>query len=61
MPGCAVSTCKNWNKKTQGTNIKYYSFPKNEDLAKQWINACRRNDKINLKNGKYSTEVINFY
>lgn len=52
MPGCAVATCKNFNRKTKGTDIKYFSFPKNEDMAKQWITACRREDKINLKNGK---------
>jgi len=52
MPGCAVATCKNFNRNTKGTGIKYYRFPKNDDLAIRWINACHRQGKINLKNGK---------
>lgn len=54
MPGCAVAKCGNYTRKTKGTEIKYYKFPtNNEDLCKQWIIACRREDKINLKHGKY--------
>lgn len=56
MPGCAVATCKNTNRKTKGTDIKYFGFPKNEDLTRLWINACRRVDKINLKNGEFDFE-----
>lgn len=52
MPNCAAATCKNTNRTTKGTDIKYFRFPKNEDMSKQWIVACRREDKINLKNGK---------
>lgn len=52
MPSCAVFKCTNTNRKTKGTDIKYYSFPSNKDLAKIWINACHREDSINLKNGK---------
>lgn len=51
MPGCAVYGCGNYNRKTKGTNIKYFRFPYNEDLAKKWINACKRKDKFNLKYG----------
>ncbi|KAL1493952.1 hypothetical protein ABEB36_009631 [Hypothenemus hampei] len=50
MPGCAVANCKNFNRKTKGTDIRYFRFPKNEDLAKQWVSACGRKDEINLKN-----------
>lgn len=53
MPGCAVTGCRNFSKNTKGTNIKYFSFPKT-DVAKKWVVACRREDKINLKNGKLS-------
>lgn len=52
MPSCAIATCKNNNRNTKGTDIKYFSFPKS-DLKKQWIVACKRNDEINLKNGMY--------
>nr|CAH7759843.1 unnamed protein product [Callosobruchus chinensis] len=50
MPGCAVANCKNYNRVTKGSGVKYFRFPKNEDLAKQWVIACRRKDEINLKN-----------
>lgn len=52
MPDCAVAKCGNFTRKTKGTEIKYFRFPKNDDLAKQWEAACKRDDKINLKNGK---------
>lgn len=52
MPGCAVSGCGNYTRKTKGSDVKYYSFPKNEDLARQWIQACRREDKFNVQQGK---------
>lgn len=51
MPGCAVFKCGNTNKKTKGTEIKYFRFPKIDEICKKWIVACRREDKINLKNG----------
>ncbi|CAH0548841.1 unnamed protein product [Brassicogethes aeneus] len=50
MPGCAVAGCRNFNKNTKGSDIKYFRFPKNGDMAAQWVNACKRKDKINLKN-----------
>lgn len=52
MPNCAVANCKTCNQSTKGASIKYFTFPKKEDLANQWVIACRREDKINLKNGK---------
>lgn len=52
MPSCTVSYCKNFNTNTKETDIKYFSFPKYEDMAKQWITACKRSVKVNLKNGK---------
>nr|CAH7725046.1 unnamed protein product [Callosobruchus chinensis] len=52
MPGCAVATCRNTNRKTKGSDVRYFRFPQDEDLSKQWINVCRRNDTINLKNAR---------
>lgn len=53
MPACAVFGCNNYSRKTKGTLIKYYSFPKNEDLRKRWIQACRRLDKFIVEQGKH--------
>jgi hypothetical protein len=52
MLSCAVAGCGNYNRVTKRTDVRYFHFPKNEDLAKQWIVACRRDDKINLKHGR---------
>lgn len=41
---------KNINKNTKGSEAKYYSFPKNNILGQQWLQACYRKDKVNLKN-----------
>lgn len=51
MPACAVASCRNFNQNTKGTDIKYYRFPKDEYFLNKWIAACRRKDKINIKNG----------
>ncbi|KAK9738047.1 THAP domain [Popillia japonica] len=51
MLGCAVNACGNYNRATKGSNIRYYRFPKDKALAKQWIAACKRYDVINIKNG----------
>ncbi|XP_050300162.1 THAP domain-containing protein 1-like [Anthonomus grandis grandis] len=56
MVNCAVLGCKNHTKKTKGTKIKYFRFPKQEDLAKQWVIRCHRGDKINLKNACICSE-----
>lgn len=58
MPGCAVALCKNYNRLTKGTEIKYFRFPKDKELCKKWIIACRREDEINLKNGNIYDCVI---
>lgn len=54
MPSCAVFGCKNNNRSTKGKEVRYFQFPKQDDLAKQWIELCGRKDKINLKNGNIS-------
>ncbi|XP_069704855.1 uncharacterized protein [Periplaneta americana] len=50
MPACAVFSCKNYNRKSKGSDLIYHSFPKDDSVCKQWIHACRRKDKINIKN-----------
>ncbi|KAL1488225.1 hypothetical protein ABEB36_015180 [Hypothenemus hampei] len=50
MPGCAVYGCKSYSRKTKGTDIRYYEFPKQGDICAKWIAACRRKDKFNTKN-----------
>lgn len=52
MSNCSVATCKNYSKITRGTDIKYFRFPSNKHLAKQWIAACGRKGPINLKNAR---------
>lgn len=34
----------------KNTDLRYYKFPKNENVAKQWVHKCCRSDKINTKN-----------
>lgn len=52
MTRCAVLGCTNNNMKTEGTGIKYYTFPKNEDLWKRWVEACQRSDTFKFQNAK---------
>ena len=42
---CAIYGC------TPATNsdLKYHSFPKQEDIAKIWIHKCHRKDQVNPK------------
>ena len=48
MPGCAVYGCNNYSRKTKGSAIRYFTFPKNNDLQGQWIVACKRKDSFDL-------------
>ena len=43
---CAVYGC------TPGrhTDRRYYKFPRNDNIAKQWVHKCYRSDTINVKN-----------
>lgn len=52
MPNCAVYGCHNHTRKTKGSEVRYLRFPKNEELCKKWVIACKRKDKINVDNGK---------
>lgn len=50
---CAVCKCNSDNQSKKNPcdkTIKFYRFPKNSDLYKQWLNATKRKDKVNLKN-----------
>ena len=47
MPNCAVATCRNNNRNTKGTNIKYHQFPKAANVCSALVHACKRKDKIN--------------
>lgn len=56
MPACEVAKCSSYDRSIRGSDIKYYSFSKKkkkDHLAKVWVQACRREDKFNLKNGRY--------
>ena len=49
MPHCAIATCKSLfihNKKRQrDERLSFFTFPKNEELAKVWWIKCKRKDK----------------
>ncbi|KAL1514352.1 hypothetical protein ABEB36_003621 [Hypothenemus hampei] len=49
---CAVfgCNCDNKSKKNPVSVVKFFHFPKNKDLAKKWLHATGRKDKVNLKN-----------
>lgn len=55
MPGtrCAVAVCNNCIVKTRLSDgqckIVYHRFPKDEQICKQWIQKCKRNDKFNYR------------
>ncbi len=40
---CAVASCKNPD------FVIYHQFPKDKKLQKIWLNACRRQDKVNVR------------
>ncbi|XP_049768278.1 uncharacterized protein LOC126101611 [Schistocerca cancellata] len=48
MPGCAVTGCLSYSRKTKGTDIIYHSFPKDVKVQKAWIMKCHRKDRFNV-------------
>ena len=40
---CAVALCHS------PREASYHRFPKNEEMNKVWLNACRRKDPVNVK------------
>ena len=50
MPSnCSIYGCNN-TQKNCSTEVQFFRFPKDELVAKQWVNCCRRQDTINTKN-----------
>ncbi|KAK4883815.1 hypothetical protein RN001_000086 [Aquatica leii] len=50
---CAVISCNSDNQSKKNPcnkNIKFFRFPKNSDLSKQWLHATKRKDKVNVEN-----------
>ncbi|XP_045132619.1 uncharacterized protein LOC123516916 [Portunus trituberculatus] len=47
---CSVLWCYSDKRKTAGNGIRYFRFPKNDEIRKQWVRACDRVDDFNLKN-----------
>ena len=43
---CAVYGCT----PAKSSNFKYYKFPKNKTIARQWLQKCHRADKVNVNN-----------
>lgn len=56
MPNCAVYGCHNHSRKTKGTFIKYYTFPKDDFFCTKWVASCKRADKINISNATICSE-----
>lgn len=50
MPYCAVSGCRNHNRNTKGGVVRFYTFPVAGEFQAKWISACKRSDKLNMKN-----------
>lgn len=48
MPECAVATCHYYSVKTKDQTILYHRFPKEKNIQNNWINKCKRADKINV-------------
>ncbi|XP_026828691.1 uncharacterized protein LOC105281525 [Ooceraea biroi] len=43
-------SCKNRSENAKGTNIKLFSFPKDEETAIKWMQVCK--EKVDPKNGR---------
>uniref|UniRef100_A0A6P7HHF7 THAP domain-containing protein 1-like n=1 Tax=Diabrotica virgifera virgifera TaxID=50390 RepID=A0A6P7HHF7_DIAVI len=49
---CAVCTCNSDNQSKKNPcdkSVKFYRFPKDSSLCKQWLHATKRRDKVNVK------------
>lgn len=58
MSCCAIATCKNYGRKTKklGLSVIYHVFPKDEDIRKEWLIKCKRQDQFNYKNSYVCSE-----
>ena len=43
---CAIATCSSPN------DITYFSFPKEDERQKVWLEKCHRSDPVNIKNAR---------
>ncbi len=50
---CAVFGCKSDNQvKGFKKDISFHVFPKDDIYQKNWVNACRRKDRFNVKTAR---------
>ncbi|KAK5643817.1 hypothetical protein RI129_007662 [Pyrocoelia pectoralis] len=51
---CAVAGCHtDYQSKNYTSDLMFFRFPKDdENLSRTWVNACKLDDKINVKNGR---------
>ncbi|KAB0805345.1 hypothetical protein PPYR_02315 [Photinus pyralis] len=49
---CSVATCKSNRRKVTGESLKFFSFPKNLVVQKQWVQKCYQRDKFDTKKEK---------
>ncbi|XP_044262142.1 THAP domain-containing protein 5-like [Tribolium madens] len=49
---CSVAICKSNAQKAKrgGEKIKFFSFPKNPEIRKEWVRRCHRKDKWDPRN-----------
>lgn len=56
MVGCAVYNCNNNNNlkatKNSERKVRFFSFPKNLNLQKLWLQKCQRKDKFNVTSAR---------
>ncbi|XP_066944569.1 THAP domain-containing protein 1-like [Macrobrachium rosenbergii] len=45
---CAVYGC--FNNSRNRSDVRFFRFPRDDEFRKKWINACRRDDKVNTNN-----------
>ncbi|XP_045112603.1 uncharacterized protein LOC123505423 isoform X2 [Portunus trituberculatus] len=55
MTKCAINGCSN-NKCNKQGNFHFYRFPKTKSVARQWINACSRTDKLNPETARVCSQ-----
>lgn len=56
---CAVAICKSNHqkiKKEGKVKIRFFSFPKDSGIRKQWITLCHRKDKFNPNTSRVCSE-----
>ncbi|XP_011686011.1 PREDICTED: uncharacterized protein LOC105448872 [Wasmannia auropunctata] len=49
MPSCCVPKCKSRSLRGKKCTIKFYGFPKEPHLRKQWLQACQRSDNVHYQ------------